>query len=67
MQKHGVSAVSQFTKVTTGRLAKLAELVDQGVLKVHIDNAFPLEQASDALDYVHAGPHRGKVVIKISG
>lgn len=66
MQKHGVTAFSQFTQVTTERLTKLAELVDQGALKINIDKVFPLEQASDALDYVQAGRQRGKVVLRIS-
>jgi len=65
MKQYGVNAVSQFTRVTTERLGKLAELVDGGALKVNIDKVFPLEQAGEALAYIQKGRHRGKVVIKV--
>ncbi len=61
----GVTATNQFTAVTSERLTKVAELVDQGVLQVTIDKTFPLEDAADALEYIHAGHHRGKVVIRV--
>jgi len=64
-KRYSVEAISQFTRVTTERLTKLAELVDQGAIKVNIDKTFPLEQASQALDYVHQGKHHGKVVLKV--
>lgn len=60
-----VEVISQFTQVTTERLTKLAELVNQEVIKVHIDKTFPLAEAADALAYLEEGKHRGKVVIKI--
>ena len=65
MQQYGVTAIAQFTQVSTERLTKLAELVDQGVLKVHIDKTFPLEQAGAALAYLQTGHSRGKVVLEI--
>ena len=65
MQQYGVTAISQFTQVTTERLAKLAELVEQGVIKVHVDKTFPLEQAGAALTYLQTGHPRGKVVLEI--
>lgn len=65
MQQHGVTAISQFTQVTTERLSKLAELVEQGVIKVRLDKTFPLEQAGAALTYLQTGHPRGKVVLEI--
>jgi NADPH:quinone reductase-like Zn-dependent oxidoreductase len=65
MKQHEVKAISQFTQVTTERLTRLAELVDQGAIKVHIDKAFPLSEASEALEYLKSGAHRGKVVIEV--
>lgn len=65
MKQHDVTAISQFTRVTTGRLTKLAELIDQGAIKPQIDKIFPLEQAADALAYIQSGRHHGKVVIKV--
>jgi NADPH:quinone reductase-like Zn-dependent oxidoreductase len=65
MAQYGVNAIAQFTQTTTARLAKLAELVDQGVVKVHIDKTFPLEQVTDAFSYRETGSPRGKVVVEI--
>ena len=63
--QYGVSAIGQFTQPTTKRLAKLAELVDQGVVKVHIDKVFPLEQIADAFSYRETSSPRGKVIVEI--
>lgn len=65
MQKHEVLAISQFTRVTTERLAKLAEMADKGKLKPQIDKTFSLDEAADALEYIHQSKHRGKVVITV--
>jgi alcohol dehydrogenase len=67
MDKYGVEALHQFTKVTTDRLRKLAELVDQGALKVNIDKTFPLEQAGEALQELETHSPRGKVVVAAAG
>lgn len=64
-KKYGVKAIAQQTKVTTERLTQLAGLVDDGSLKVFVDKIFPLEDAGQALGYLQAGGHRGKVVIKV--
>jgi NADPH:quinone reductase-like Zn-dependent oxidoreductase len=61
----GVTATHQFSMVTTERLNQVAKLVDEGILKVTIDKTFPLEDAAEALEYIHAGHHRGKVVIRV--
>lgn len=60
-----IKAIAQFTRVTTERLAKLAELVDEGAIKVNVDKTFPLEEAVEALAYIQEGKHRGKVALKI--
>lgn len=65
MKQYGVTAISQFTQVTSERLTKLAELVDQGVITARIDKIFPLEQAGEALAYLQTGHPRGKVVIQV--
>lgn len=66
MQQYGVSMVAQFTKVTTERLTKLAGLIDQGAIQVHVDKTFPLSEAADALEYLKSGKHHGKVVLEVS-
>ncbi len=63
--QQGVTAILQSSKVTAERLAKVSELVEQGVLKVNVDKVFPLDQAAEALEYIHQGKHRGKVVITV--
>jgi alcohol dehydrogenase len=65
MKEFGVEALSQFTQVTTERLTRVAELVDDGALKVHVDKTFPLEQASAALQYLENQSPKGKVVLKL--
>lgn len=65
MNQYGVKAIGQFTKVTTERLAKIAELVDKGAIKILIDKTFPLGEAREALSYLQKGHPRGKVVLQI--
>jgi NADPH:quinone reductase-like Zn-dependent oxidoreductase len=65
MEKHGVKAIVQGTQVTTKHLSKLAELVDQGVMSVHVDKTFPLDQAGEALVYLQTGKALGKVVVQV--
>ncbi len=65
MSKYGVNAIAQFTRVTTERLNKLAQLIDTGAIKPHIGKTFPLDEAAEALSYLESGRHHGKVVITI--
>ena len=65
MEQYGVKAISQFTQVTNARLNKLSELVESGVIKVHIDKIFPLSEAAEALTYLQQGHPRGKVVANV--
>lgn len=65
MKDLGIAAFAQFTQVTTKRLTKLAELVNQGVLEIRVDITFALEQAGSALLYLEEESRRGKVVLTI--
>lgn len=65
MDKYGVKALTDFTRMGQEQLSRLTELVNKGVIKVHIDQVFPLEQAEQALRYLQTGHPRGKVVLKI--
>jgi len=65
MNKYGVTAIGEFTGVTTERLQRLANLVEKGAIKVHIDKTFSLDDAAEALHYLETGHPRGKVVVKI--
>lgn len=65
VEKHGITYVYQSTHATTARLNAISELVDSGILKVHVDKVFPFAEAAEALEYVKTGHPRGKVVIQI--
>ncbi len=64
-KQYGVQYTQQSSKPTVERLTKIAELVDSGALKAHVDKVFPLDQAAEALEYLKTNHPRGKVVIQI--
>lgn len=68
MKKYGVSALMESTDkhINTENLSKLADLVDRGLMHVHVDRVFPLEQADKALEYQEHGHPQGKVVLAIT-
>ena len=47
-------------------LAQLAELIEQGKLKVTVDRTYPFAKITEALDYVESGHAKGKVVVTMS-
>jgi NADPH:quinone reductase-like Zn-dependent oxidoreductase len=63
-EQYGVSTMRQSSDVTPERLQRVAELVEQGILKVAVDKVFPLDQAAEALTYLQTSHSRGKVVLK---
>lgn len=65
VKQYDVQFTAQFTQVTRERLAKVAKLVDAGVLTVNVDKTFPLDQAAAAIEYVKTNHPRGKVVVQI--
>jgi NADPH:quinone reductase-like Zn-dependent oxidoreductase len=65
MKQYGVEASVFYTQVTTERLNKLTELIDQSALRVSVEKTFPLEQAAAALDHVQKESPQGKVVVTI--
>lgn len=62
-REYGVEAIGQNTQTNSQKLTRLADLVDQGVIKPQVDKVFPLEQTRDAFEFTEEGHHRGKVVI----
>ena len=65
MSQYGIKAVFLFSQVNKQRLTKLAQWVDQNNIKVNIAKTFPLDEASNALDYQKGGHPRGKVVLTV--
>ena len=48
------------------RLSRVARMIDDGWLKVEIQEFFPFERAPDALKVVQAKHVRGKIVLRIA-
>jgi alcohol dehydrogenase len=65
MAQYGVTSIAQQTTITPEKLTKLAELIDQGVVKPQIDKVFPLDQVAAAFTYRETGHPRGKVILEI--
>jgi len=61
----GVTAISQFTRVTTERLNQLTTLVEDGTITTHIGATFPLSKTKEAFEARELGSVRGKVVLTI--
>ncbi len=45
------------------QLREIVSLIEQEKIKVFIDRTYPLQEAKQALEYVHTGRARGKVVL----
>jgi alcohol dehydrogenase len=65
-RRAGVSYRYLFMHASGSDLALLAELIEQGKLKVTVDKAYPFAKISDALAYVEGGHAKGKVVVTVS-
>ena len=66
MDRYGVRAVAQQTRMSSEDLAALAKLVDAGVVTPHVDVVYPLDQVADAFAARESGKVKGKVVLEIS-
>ncbi len=64
-KQYGVTAIGQMTHATTDVLKRLAQLVDSGAIKIHVDKVFPLEKSTEAFQLLEEGHPRGKVVLEI--
>lgn len=59
----GVKAHGMRSRPDVFHLDEIAELIEDGDVRVHVDQVFPLEQARDAHDLLEAGHVRGKLVL----
>lgn len=64
--QYGVKTIGQVTKVTTEKLERLAKLVDDKTITVHIEKTFPLEQTREAFTFLETQHPRGKVVVSLT-
>jgi len=65
MERYGVTAIAQQTRVSSEDLTQLAKLVDEDVVTPHVDEVFPLEQVGGAFAARESGKVKGKVVIQV--
>ncbi len=64
-EKYNVTAVALMTSTTNEGLSKLAELIDNGVVKVNVDKIFDLSHIDEAFTTREAGGVLGKVGVRI--
>ncbi|MFJ6854795.1 NADP-dependent oxidoreductase [Streptomyces sp. NPDC091271] len=55
-----------FVRPDAADLAHLAGLAEQGIVSVHVDRVFPLEQAAEAYRLNQEGRTRGKIVVAVA-
>jgi NADPH:quinone reductase-like Zn-dependent oxidoreductase len=65
-RRAGISYRFLFMHPSGSDLAQLAELIEQGRLKVIVDKTYPFAKISEALAYVESGRAKGKVVVTMS-
>jgi NADPH:quinone reductase-like Zn-dependent oxidoreductase len=65
-RRAGVSYRYLFMHPSGTDLAQLAELIEQGKLKVIVDKTYPFANISEALAYLEGGRAKGKVVVTMS-
>ena len=64
-KEKGVTALTQWTQVTTERLEKLSQLVADGVISAHVDQTYNLDDIQKAFEARESGAIKGKIVIHI--
>ncbi|UCI34505.1 NADP-dependent oxidoreductase [Mesorhizobium sp. B4-1-4] len=64
-RRRGVGYRYFFMHPSGRNLSLLAELIEQGKLKVVVDRTYPFAKIAEALDYVESGHAKGKVVVTI--
>jgi NADPH:quinone reductase-like Zn-dependent oxidoreductase len=57
-------AIDVFLHLDTDDLTRLVELAEEGKLTVHVDRAFPLDQAAQAQQLLAGGHARGKIILE---
>jgi NADPH:quinone reductase-like Zn-dependent oxidoreductase len=64
--RDGYEAHYVFVRPSGVDLRELADLADEGQLKPHVEEVFPLERAADAHERIEGGHVRGKLVLSVS-
>jgi NADPH:quinone reductase-like Zn-dependent oxidoreductase len=66
MRRHAVTAVLEMTAIYRKVLTEIAELIDHGILKVHIAQIYPLHRTKDAYQAKEQNKVLGKIAITIN-
>jgi NADPH:quinone reductase-like Zn-dependent oxidoreductase len=64
-RRAGVAYRYLFMRPSGDDLALLADLIDQGKLKVIVDRMFPFAEIADAMAYLETGRAKGKIVARL--
>lgn len=65
MEQYQVTAIAQQTKTTVESLNALTKLIEEGVVTIHVDKTFLLDQIAEAFKAKEDGSVKGKVAIQI--
>jgi NADPH:quinone reductase-like Zn-dependent oxidoreductase len=65
-RRAGIGYRYLFMHPSVSDLAQIAELIEQGKLKVIVDKTYPFAKIAEALAYVESGRAKGKVVVTVS-
>lgn len=63
--KHGVRGLFFIVEPNREQLEEIAQLIDQGLLKVIVSDVFPLSRAREAFELALQGHNRGKIVLRV--
>lgn len=65
--EHGVRGARMLVRPNAAQLRELAKLVDDGQLRVKIDQVLPLQNAARAHQLSQTGHTQGKLVLQVAG
>lgn len=65
MERYGVTAIAQQTRMNSADLQQLAELAKDGIVTPHVEATYPLDKTAEAFQAYESGTIRGKVVITV--
>lgn len=66
MNQYAVTAIYQFTKISTERLDKLTKFIEDGAVKIHIDKIYTIDNIKEAFKEKEGGEVLGKIAIEIA-
>ena len=66
LEKYEISATRFLFRSDPAQLKQIVQLIEEEKVKVFIDKTFSLTEARAALEYVHKGRTRGKVVLTVT-